>query len=127
MKLLLDTHAFMWWDSNPANLSAAAYQAICEPANEVWFSPVSIWEVQIKNALGKLPLRDSLAQIVVDQLAHGMRELPVESRHALALELLPSAHKDPFDRMLAAQSIAEQMVLVSSDAVFGHYPVKVLW
>lgn len=127
MKLLLDTNAFMWWDSKPANLSVVAFQAISDPANEVWISPVSIWEVQIKNALGKLPLRDSLSKIVAAQLIHGLRELPIHSSHALALDLLPAVHKDPFDRMLAAQSIVEQMTLVTSDAIFQQYPVTVLW
>lgn len=127
MNLLLDTNALIWWDGRSTNLSRAAYQAIIDPANDVWFSSASIWEMQIKNSLGKLPLRTSLAQIVADQQSHSMTELFIQSSHALALNLLPQIHKDPFDRILAAQAIAENLVLVTSDPIFTQYPVKLLW
>lgn len=127
MDLLLDTHALIWWDASAASLSPTAFNAINDPANDVWFSPVSIWEMQIKNSLGKLPLRAPLAQIIADQQTHGLLELPVQSRHVLALNQLPPVHKDPFDRMLAAQAIAEGLVLITSDSVFNQYPIKLLW
>lgn len=127
MDLLLDTHALIWWDASSASLSPAAFNALNDPANDVWFSPVSIWEMQIKNSLGKLPLRAPLAQIIAEQQTHGLLELPVQSKHVLALHLMPPVHKDPFDRMLAAQAIAEGLVLITSDSVFNQYPIKLLW
>jgi PIN domain nuclease of toxin-antitoxin system len=127
MKLLLDTNAFIWWDSNSAKLSRIAYQAIMDPLNERWFSTATIWEMQVKSSIGKLSLRSALDQIIADQLNHAFLELPIQTRHVLRLNLLPAIHRDPFDRILAAQSISEGMVLVTADAVFAKYPVKVLW
>lgn len=127
MKLLLDTHTLMWVDSDSSRLSSACKQALQDPANETWFSAASIWEIQIKVALRKLSLRAPLETILQVQLANNLRELPIRSSHAIALAQLPSVHKDPFDRILAAQAIVEDMTLVTSDAVFSKYPVKTLW
>jgi PIN domain nuclease of toxin-antitoxin system len=127
MRLLLDTRAFIWWDSDPGQLSAPALAALRDPANPVWFSVVSAWEIVIKAQLGKLTLRLPLADIVAQQQANGLQVLPVTLPHALAVEGLPSVHKDPFDRLLVAQANVEGAELVSADAIFSHYPVRVLW
>lgn len=127
MNLLLDTHAFIWWDSNPAKLSPRALAAIRNPANTKWISVVSIWEIVIKSQLGKLTLHLPLAQIVVQQQARGLQVLAVSLVHVLALEGLPPIHKDPFDRLLAAQTNVEAAELVTSDSIFARYPVRVLW
>ncbi len=127
MNLLLDTHVFIWWDSNPGRLSAPALAAIRDPANTVWFSVVSVWEMAIKSQLGKLTLRLPLADIVAQQQANGLQALESTLAHSLAIEALPPVHKDPFDRLLAAQSIVEGAELVSADPIFRNYPVRLLW
>ncbi len=127
MKLLMDTHTLMWWDSDPRQLSMPALTALRDPANEVWFSVVNIWEMVIKSQLNKLALRLPLADIVAQQLANGLRVLDVTVAHVLAVEALPTVHKDPFDRLLAAQANAEGALLVTNDPVFAQYPVQVLW
>ena len=127
MKLLLDTHAFIWWDSDPSRLSAPARAALHDPNSEVWLSVVSAWEMQIKAQLGRLALRLPLAQIVTQQQANGVQVLSVSLDHVLAVEQLPTVHKDPFDRLLAAQANTEGAKLVSADRVFANYPVQVLW
>ena len=125
--MLLDTHALMWWDSNKSMLSATALTALGDPANRAWLSVVSVWEMVIKLQVGKLTLRAPLSQIVADQQANGVQVLAVNLSHALAVESLPPAHRDPFDRLLAAQCIAEDMDLVTADPIFAQYPVRVLW
>jgi PIN domain nuclease of toxin-antitoxin system len=127
MKLLLDTHAFIWWDSAPAQLSAPVLAALRDPANEVWLSVASVWEMIIKCQLGKITLRLPLADVVTQQQANGVRILPVVLAHTLAVEGLPAIHKDPFDRLLIAQSNVEGAELVSADPVIRQYPVRVLW
>ena len=127
MRLLLDTHTFMWWDGDPGQLSAPALSAIRIPANEVWFSVVSAWEMIIKAQLNKLTFRIPVADIIAQQQANGLRILDVSLAHVLAVEVLPSIHKDPFDRLLAAQANAEGAELVTCDPVFAQYPVRVLW
>jgi len=127
MKLLLDTHAFIWWDSDPTQLSAPALAALRDPGNEVWLSVASVWETVIKAQLGKLALRLPLADIVAQQQANGLQVLPVALAHALAVEGLPTIHKDPFDRLLIAQANVEGAELVSADPVVRQYPVRVLW
>ena len=127
MKVLLDRHAFIWWDSDPAQLSATVLAALRDPANEVWLSVASVWEMVIKAQLGKLTLRLQLADIVSQQQAHGLRILRMTLTHALNVEGLPAIHKDPFDRLLIAQANAEGAELVSSDQVVHQYPVRVLW
>jgi PIN domain nuclease of toxin-antitoxin system len=126
MKLLLDTHAFIWWDSDPGKLSAKALAALLDPANDVWLSVASVWEMVIKVQLGKLALRLPLGD-VTQQQANGLQVLPVALAHALAVEALPAIHKDPFDRVLVAQANAEGAELVSADPVVRHYPVRVFW
>lgn len=127
MKLLLDTHSFIWWVSAPERTSSRAL-ALCEDrANELILSVASVWEMQIKLQRGKLQLALPLRDLVASQRqADSMVLLPVELTHVLALQSLPTPHNDPFDRILIAQAIAEEVTLLSQDAVFARYPVTVL-
>jgi PIN domain nuclease of toxin-antitoxin system len=128
MRLLLDTHVFLWWDGDLQRLSPAARAAFDDRGNVLLLSVASVWEMQIKLQLGKLKLLIPLARIVEEQQrANGLEVLPVTLRHVLALEALPLVHKDPFDRLLLAQASAEEATLVSADSIFASYPVKLLW
>ncbi len=128
MKVLLDTHAFIWWDSDPAKLSPQARTACQDRTNLVFLSVASAWEMQIKLQLGKLHLRLPLAEVIADQQqTNDIQVLPVALEHVVALQDLPAHHKDPFDRLLIAQTNVEEAVLVSHDPVFAHYTVQVLW
>ena len=127
MKLLLDTHAFIWWDSEPSKLSPAALAALRDSTHEVWCSAVSVWEIIIKEQLGKLSLRLPLADIVAQQQTNGVRILPVTLEHVLGVNALPPTHKDPFDRLLVSQANQEGATLVTADVVIAQYPVAVLW
>lgn len=124
---LLDTQAFIWMDSHPARLSAAATVFVLDPANTLFVSVVSVWEIVIKNQTGKLPLSRPLEDILRDQQAKNIRLLDVNLTHVLAVRGLPVVHKDPFDRLLAAQAVAEGAVLITADKVFQQYPVQVVW
>jgi PIN domain nuclease of toxin-antitoxin system len=128
MKVLLDTHAFIWWDSDPTKLSSQA-RAVCEDrANVVLLSVASAWEMQIKLQTGKLNLRVSLAEVIASQQqTNDIQVLPVALWHVLALQDLPAYHKDPFDRLLIVQANMEEAVLITHDPVFAQYPVKLLW
>ena len=128
MRLLLDTHTFLWWDTAPEKLSKTALALCRDPSNILLLSVASIWEMQIKFQLGKLSLALPLRQIVMDhQQSNRIEILPIAVEHILALQDLPSHHRDPFDRLLAAQAIVENAVFVSSDPVFRRYPVTVRW
>jgi PIN domain nuclease of toxin-antitoxin system len=127
MKLLLDTHTFVWWVSDPAKLSSKALAQCLDPANTVLFSVVSMWEIQIKNQLGKLTLARPLADIVATQQLNQFQLISLDLGHVLALDALPMHHRDPFDRILIAQAQVEDAVLVSHDALIAQYPVRVLW
>jgi PIN domain nuclease of toxin-antitoxin system len=127
MRLLLDTHSFIWWDSEPQRLSAVAIGALCNPAHEVLLSVVSLWEIVIKPQLNRLVLRLPLGEIVQHQLANGIQNLGVELEHVLAVGQMPLIHHDPFDRLLVAQAIAERATLVTCDTLVRQYPVSTLW
>jgi PIN domain nuclease of toxin-antitoxin system len=128
MKLLLDTHTFIWWDSDPARLSPRAMTLCEDPMNTILLSVASVWEMQIKRQLGKLKLTLSVADIIASQQeAHNIEVLPVNLSHVLALENLPEHHKDPFDRLLISQAVVEGAALVSRDKVFEQYTVAVEW
>ena len=128
MNLLSDTHSFIWSFSNTKKLSQTAAQAFKNPANQIFLSVASVWEMQIKIALGKMVFNDTLENILSEQqTVNGVQILPVQLAHALYLENLPPHHKDPFDRLLISQAIVENMTLVSADADFSGYQVKLLW
>jgi len=128
MKLLMDTHTFIWWDSDPQRLSPQALAVFQDSGNVALFSVASVWEMQIKIQLGKLKLNLPLSELIGSQQRINKVEiLPVKLEHALALDNLPTHHKDPFDRLLIAQAQVEQAVLVSKDPIFSRYPVAVVW
>jgi len=128
MKLLLDTHTFIWWDSEPAKLSPQALTLCQDRKNSLLLSVASVWEMQIKLQLGKLKLNLPLAELIESQQqTNSIEILPVTLVHVLALQNLPPHHKDPFDRLLIVQANVEDAVLVSNDLVFVKYAVQVLW
>lgn len=128
MKLLLDTHTFIWWDSDPDQLSERASALCQDPENTILLSVVSVWEMHIKSNLGKLDFTRPLIEIVENQRAINQIEiLPVRLPHVLALEIFPLLHKDPFDRLLIAQASVEQAVLLSREAIIAEYQIKVVW
>lgn len=127
MKLLLDTHIFIWWADQPERLSPAALSALEDEANELLLSVASVWEMQIKIQFGKLKLSLPLEELVKNQQeTNALTVSPVTLTHVLALDSLPFHHKDPFDRLLIAQSIEEGLSIVSKDSQFSAYAVKLL-
>lgn len=128
MNLLLDTHAFYWWAIEPDKLSEPARAALADPANAVFLSVACLWEMVIKSEVKRLRLDDPLDALVEAQCRqNGFRLLPIELRHVYALRGLPYHHKDPFDRILMSQSIADGLTLVTTDRLFADYPVVTLW
>ncbi len=127
MRLLLDTHTFIWWDGEPGKLSPQALALCKDPTNTLVLSIASVWEMQIKIQLGKLSLRLPLRDVVAEQQVNGMGLLPITLPHVLALEGLPHHHGDPFDRLLIAQAKAEGVSIISHDHKFTSYPVTVIW
>jgi PIN domain nuclease of toxin-antitoxin system len=121
LRLLLDTHALVWWDN--AQLPARVVKRIRE-ADEIFVSAATAWEISIKSALGKMTVRGTVADIVAD---YGFTELPIRVRHAEAVRALPAHHRDPFDRMLVAQARVEDLSLISRDPLMRSYDVRVLW
>ncbi|MFL6207933.1 MAG: type II toxin-antitoxin system VapC family toxin [Pyrinomonadaceae bacterium] len=127
MKLLLDTHIFIWWADEPERLSSAALAALADGTNDLILSVVSIWELQLKIQLGKLKLSQPLIELVKSQQeTNGLQVLSLELPHVLALDTLPPHHKDPFDRLLIAQSIVADLTLVTADDKLSAYPAKLL-
>ena len=128
MNLLLDTHTFIGWSAKSTQLSARVLTLLHHRANRLVFSLASIWEMQIKIQSGKLSLPAPLPKIIATQQQTNRLELlPVVLPHVLALEGLPSHHKDPFDRLLIAQAQVENLTLVSHDPMFARYTVPVVW
>jgi PIN domain nuclease of toxin-antitoxin system len=126
--VLLDTHAFIWWARDDAPLSRRARATIAEGANECLFSIASAWEIAIKVSLGKLPVSGRLEQVIPEQLAaNGIAMLPIEIGHVARVANLPFHHRDPFDRLLAAQALEEGVAIISSDEVFERYGVTRVW
>ncbi|MFD1192813.1 MULTISPECIES: type II toxin-antitoxin system VapC family toxin [Phenylobacterium] len=128
MRLLLDTHALLWWLAGDEALSHPARQAIADPANPVFVSAASLWEITTKHRLGKLPgvaaIAHDLEAVVAD---NGFEPLPISLRHGQVAGSLPGPHRDPFDRMLIAQAMGENLTLVSNEAAFDVYGVSRLW
>jgi PIN domain nuclease of toxin-antitoxin system len=127
MKLLLDTHTFLWWDSNPDRIPASTIALIQQSGNQVLLSLVTPWEIQIKTQLGKLNLQAPLSNIIRQQTENGISILPITLPHILELDELPLHHKDPFDQLLIAQSRVEKATLVSCDSILEKYDCQVLW
>jgi PIN domain nuclease of toxin-antitoxin system len=121
LRLLLDTHALVWWDNG--RLPRAVATAIRE-ADEVHVSAVTAWEIAIKSALGKIVARGTVADAIGD---YGFSALPVTVEHADAVRMLPAHHHDPFDRLLIAQARLEDLTLVTRDPAFSEYDVRLFW
>ena len=128
MNLLLDTHALLWWLYDDPKLSGKARTAIEKPAQRVFVSSASAWEITTKVRIGKLPEAGDVADKLSAYLRRERFEaLPISLEHALSAGSLPGPHKDPFDRMLIAQARMEKLRVVSIDPVFKQYAVAVLW
>jgi PIN domain nuclease of toxin-antitoxin system len=124
MRLLLDSHAFLWFVEDHPRLSARARKAILEEATEVWVSHASLWELTIKQALRRLALPDPPDMMALNAR---LRLLAIELHHIRATAGLPLHHGDPFDRLLVAQAIEDGLVLVTTDKLVQRYPVAWLW
>ena len=128
MRLLLDTHAFLWWINDDPALSRRARAAMGDPANECLLSMASAWEMAIKISLGKLELEGSLERFLPEQIAtNGFAMLPIDLRHVSRVTRLPFHHRDPFDRLLVAQALVEGLAVVTADATFVKYGVRRTW
>ncbi len=128
MKCLLDTHTFIWWDSDQQKLSKTVSDMCHDQSNTLMLSVASVWEMQIKHQLGKLTLKLPLATIIQEQRETNTIEIvPVQLAHVLALESLPLYHRDPFDRLVIAQANVEGAIVLSCDTIFTQYPVNVMW
>ena len=125
MKLLLDTHAFLWFVTGDRRLSRRARRAI--ESDGPLLSAASVWEPAIKASLGRLVLPAPVDEYVAEKQAEGFSLLSIDWPHAAAVEKLPFFHRDPFDRLLVAQALTERLPLVSSDPVFKECGVKVVW
>ncbi len=126
MNLLLDTHCLLWVAARPDLLSPSALAMIEDPANRLWFSVASIWEVAIKRGLDRPDFRTDPGTLRAGLLSAGYEELAVDGRHVLILSALPTLHRDPFDRMLLAQATAEGMRLLTADRRLAAYGGAVL-
>src|SRR4030067_967878 len=128
MKLLLDTHAFIWWDSNPDKLSPRALTLCQYRRNTLIVRVASLWEMQIKAQLGKLKLNIPMAELIEKQKeTNAIKVLTISLEHILELGNLPTIHNDPFDRLLISQARVEDATIVSTDSIFTQYPVPVVW
>jgi PIN domain nuclease of toxin-antitoxin system len=128
MRLLLDTHAFLWFILNDPKLSPSASALIADPNNRITVSPASYWEIAIKIGLGKYTLGVPFETFMEQQITVNQFEvLHITVRHAAGVSALPPHHRDPFDRLLVAQALAEQIPIVSADAVLDAYSVTRLW
>lgn len=124
MRLLLDTHTALWWLDGDERVGEQARGALVDPANEILLSAAVVWEVAIKRSLGKLRAPAGFAAAIHGA---GAVPLPVTAAHAEAVEQLPWHHRDPFDRLLVAQALAEDAALVSRDEQFGAYGLRLVW
>ena len=124
MKLLLDTHAALWWLGGDERLGAEAARQIADETNQVLLSAAVVWEVSIKRSLGKLEAPDHFAAVM---LGAGAQPIAVTVEHAAAVEDLPWHHRDPFDRLLVAQAAVERAALISSDDALRPYGLALIW
>ncbi len=128
MRLLLDTHAFLWWIMDSPELSLRVRDAIRNPANELFLSAASALEIAIKVNLGRLHLPDGPDRFIPGQMAKNtIGSLPIKMSHALFVSRLPALHRDPFDRIIIAQSMVEKIPIVTRDVDIAKYKAKTLW
>ena len=126
MKLLLDTHLLLWAAGQPEHLSKQAQTLLGDPQNELMFSAASLWEVAIKSGLGRTDFQVDARVLRRGLLDNSYSELAISSAHAVAIQGLPALHKDPFDRILVAQSIVEGISLLTTDALVAQYGEPVM-
>ncbi len=128
MKILLDTHAFLWWITDDPKLSELARQIIGNGENTLFLSAASTWEIAIKARLGRLKIPDPPDRFISEQMhQNAIQGLPIQISHTLHVYHLPPHHQDPFDRILIAQAQLEALTLLSSDRLMGKYKLKVIW
>ena len=128
MRLLLDTHTFLWWCKDDPRLSLTVLDSLGAANNEVYLSTASAWEIVIKSRLNRLELPSPPSQFVQEMITrHSLAVLPIALKHALHDFVLPSLHSDPFDRLLIGQTITEDMKLVTNDRTILQYEVPTLW
>jgi PIN domain nuclease of toxin-antitoxin system len=128
MRLLLDTHTLIWFDSEPDRLSDICRSIMADNNNSLFLSIASIWEMQIKCQAGRLNLRLPLSRLIDEQAQNnGLEILPIKAQHVYELQNLPLVHNDPFDRIMIAQAIVENLLFVSKDSILGGYPVQHIW
>ena len=128
MRVLVDTHTFLWALLKDHRLSATAKQVLTSKEHELYFSLVSLWEIAVKMKIRKLNTVGSSVTYIRDEMAeYGMELLPIRYEHILELERLPLHHSEPFDRLLIAQAVAESLPILTHDEKFPLYPVKLIW
>ncbi len=128
MKALIDTHVFLWWNTDDPQLSARARKIIADEKNEIFLSAASVWEIAIKTAKGRLVLPEEPALYVPSRMSfYHIQSLPVQVSHALRVYDLPHHHADPFDRLLVAQSQMESLPLITKDEEIRRYEVETIW
>lgn len=127
MRVLLDTHTLLWFHAGDRRLSKSARAAIEDQDTELVVSAISVWEMAIKASLRRLQLPTSVGAYVTEKVRQGYRLLPVSAMHAARVEELPWHHRDPFDRLLAAQALVESCPVITRDRVFRKYGVEVVW
>lgn len=128
MNLLLDTHVFIWATANPDRLSERVINLLHDTNNQWLLSMVSVWEMQIKTQLGKLDLKLPLPELIETQKrVNNLEVLPIKLEHIFSLRELPNYHRDPFDRLIIAQGMLEQLAIVSIDSIFDRYTVNRIW
>lgn len=128
MKVLIDTHTFIWWNTDDPLLSVLAKEIIANGNNEIFLSAASVWEIAIKTAKGRLVLPEPPAQYISSRMSlYRFQSLPVQITHAVHVFELPSYHSDPFDRMLIAQSQLESLPLITKDEDIRQYDLETIW
>lgn len=128
MRLLLDTHVFLWLNLEPEKCSERVLSQCRRPETGLWLSLASLWEIQIKHQLGKLPLSVPLRQLVeANQTGYGLQLLSIQPSHIYAVATLPNHHRDPFDRLLIAQSLTESLPLATADRNIPRYAIETIW
>jgi len=128
MRVLLDTHVFLWSKSNDPRMSGSAWSILRDPGNELFMSAMSVAEIAIKFSIKKLKLDQTFDQLVGEGMANGgIFEIPFRTSHATRLNRLPLHHRDPFDRMILATAVEEDLFLLSDDRLFGSYDVRLIW
>jgi PIN domain nuclease of toxin-antitoxin system len=128
MKILLDTHTFLWWITDDQKLSGRAREIISDGSNELFLSAATGWEIAIKVQIGRLKLPEEPIRFILEQMRiNAIQSLPIQMNHALHVSTLPQHHRDPFDRLLIVQAQLEGLPVLSSDHQLANYQVEVIW